>query len=52
MFVKQKEESITWEGFTGPKIKENVMLNITKGEAYLVNPLTNGVFGSRFLLLT
>ena len=45
MLVKQKEESTTWEGSIGPKIKEKVMLNITKGEAYPVNLLTNGVFG-------
>ena len=44
MLVKQKEESTTWEGPIGPKIKEKVMLNITKGEAYPVNPLTDGAF--------
>ena len=44
MLVKQKEESTTWEGPIGLKIKEKVMLKITKGEAYPVNPLTDGVF--------
>ena len=45
MHVKHKKESTTWEGSVGPKIKENVMLNITKGEEFLVTPLMNGIFG-------
>ena len=44
MLVKQKAESTTWEGSIRPKIKKNVILNITKSMAYPVNPLTNGVF--------
>ena len=45
MLVKNKEESTTWEGSIGPKIKEKVMLNISKGEGYPVAPSMNGVFG-------
>ena len=45
MVVKHKEESITWKGSIGPNIEEKVMLNITKGEAYPVTPLMNGILG-------
>ena len=43
--VKHKEESMHWKGSIGPKIEENVMTNITKGEGYAMNPFMNSRFG-------
>ena len=45
MLVKYKEESLKWKGSIGPKIEKNVLLNITKGEGYAVNPYLNSKFG-------
>ena len=45
MLVKQKEEYMHWKGSIGPKIEENVMTNITKGEGYVVSPFMNSRFG-------
>ena len=45
MLVKQNEESLKWKGSIGPKIEKKVLLNITKGEGYVVNPYPNSKFG-------
>ena len=45
MLVKHKEESLKWKGSISPKIEEKVLLNITKGEGYAVNPYPNSKFG-------
>ena len=44
MLVKHKEESLKWKGSIGSKIEEKVLLNITKGEGYAVNPYLNRKF--------
>ena len=44
MLVKHKE-SLKWKGSIGPKIEEKILLNITKGEGYAVNPYLNSKFG-------
>ena len=54
MLVKHKEELVRWKGSIGPKIEENVITNITKGEGYAVRPFMNGRFAVSmevFLLL-
>ena len=38
MLVNHKEESLKWKGSIGSKIEEKVLLNITKGEGYAINP--------------
>ena len=45
MLVKQKEESLKWKESIGPKIENKVLLNITKGKGYAVNPYLNSKFG-------
>ena len=45
MLVKHREESLKWKGSIGPKIDKKVLLNITKGEGYAVNPYPNSKFG-------
>ena len=45
MLVKHKEESNNWKESIGPKIEDEVLQNIVKGEVYLVTPLMNKVFG-------
>ena len=45
ILVKHKEDSLKWKGSIGPKIEEKVLLNITKGEGYAVNPYANSKFG-------
>ena len=45
MLVKHKEESLKWKGSIGPQIEKKVLLNITKGEGYAVNPYPNNKFG-------
>ena len=44
MVVKHKEESLKWKGSIGPKIEEKILLNITKGEGYAINPYLNSKF--------
>ena len=44
MLVKHKEESLKWKGSIGPKFEEKVLLTITKGEEYAVNPYPNSKF--------
>ena len=43
--MKHKEESLKWKGPIGATIEEKVLLNITKGEWYEVNPYPNSKFG-------
>ena len=45
LLVKHKDESLKWKGSIGPKIEDKVLLNITKGEGYVVNPYPNSNFG-------
>ena len=45
MLVKHQEESLKWKRSIGPKIEDNVLLNITKGEWYVINPYPNSKFG-------
>ena len=45
MQVKHKEESLKWKESIGPKIEEKILLNITKGKGYAVNPYPNSKFG-------
>ena len=42
--MKHKEESLKWKGSIGPKFEEKVLLTITKGEGYAVNPYPNSKF--------
>ena len=48
MLVKHKEEGKHWKGSIGPKIEENLMKNIIKGEGYEVSPFMNSKFGVSF----
>ena len=45
LLVKNNEESLKWKGSIGPKIEDKVLLNITKGKGYVVNPYSNRKFG-------
>ena len=45
MLVKHKESSLKWKGSIGPKIEDKVLLNVTKGEGYVVNPYPKRKFG-------
>ena len=44
MLVKHKEGSLKWKGSIDPKIEDKILLNITKGEGYAVNPYSNSKF--------
>ena len=45
MLIKHKEESLKWKGSIGLKIEEKVLLNMTNGEGYAINPYPNNKFG-------
>ena len=45
LLVRHKEESLKRRGSIGPKIEVKLLLNITKGEGYEVNPYPNSKFG-------